>query len=105
MPSYSCNLCRLSDALRGRLQVVLLLLVLSSALLRGQALAAGSEVNYIDAATLKGMLGDPNLVIIDASRGWWTYDQKIPGSLVHPEDAEVWAPTVPRDKTVVLYCG
>ncbi len=91
--------------MQGRLQSVLLLLFLSFAMMRDQALAAQPEVKYIAPATLKGMMGDPNLVIIDTSQGWWTYDQKIVGSLVYPEDTEVWASKVPRDKTIVLYCG
>ncbi len=67
--------------------------------------AAEPEVKYIDAATLKGMLGDPDLVIIDTSQGWWTYDQKIVGSLVFPEEASSWASRLSKDKKIVLYCG
>jgi hypothetical protein len=67
--------------------------------------AAEPEVKYIDAATLKGMLGDPDLVIIDTSLGWWTYDQKIVGSLVFPEAASSWASGLSKDKKIVLYCG
>ncbi len=91
--------------MKGRLQAVLLLLFLSFAIVRGQALAAEPEVKYIEAATLKGMLGDPNLVIIDTSRGWWTYDQKIVGSLVFPEEASSWASKLSKDKKIILYCG
>jgi len=69
------------------------------------ALAAKPEVKYIDPVTLKAMLGDPALVIIDTSQGWWTYDQKIVGSLVYPEEASSWAPQLPKDKKIVLYCG
>ncbi len=105
MPSHICKLCLLRNAMRGRLQAVLLLLFLSFTLMRGQALAAEPEVKYIDAATLKGMLGDPSLVIIDTSRGWWTYDQKIVGSLVLPEEVSSWAPRIPKNKKIVVYCG
>lgn len=105
MQSQTCNLCRLSDAMKGRLQFLLLLLFFGFALARGQALAAEPEVKYIDAATLKGMLGSPDLVIIDTSRGWWTYDQKIVGSLIFPEEASSWASQFPKDKKIVLYCG
>jgi hypothetical protein len=105
MPRHVCHLCRLRDVMKGRLQSILLLLILSFAMVRGQALAAEPAVKYIDAATLKGMLGDPNLVIIDTSRGWWTYDQKIVGSLVFPEEASAWASRLAKDKKIVLYCG
>ncbi len=69
------------------------------------SLAAAPEVQYLDAPALKAMMGDPNLVIIDTSTGWWTYDKKIPGSLVYPEEATVWASKIPKDKKIVLYCG
>ncbi len=91
--------------MQGRLQAVLLLLFLSFALVRGQALAAEPEVKFIAPADLKGMMDDPNLVIIDASKGWWTYDQKIVGSLVFPEEVSSWAPRIPKDKKIVVYCG
>jgi hypothetical protein len=81
------------------------LIVLGLAMLASPSLVAASEVKYIDAPTLKGMLGDPDLVIIDTSTGWWTYDQKIVGSLVFPEEASSWAPKLAKDKKIVLYCG
>ena len=82
-----------------------ILVFLGLVMVTGPSLAAEPEVKYIDAATLKGMLGDPDLVIIDTSRGWWTYDQKIAGSLVFPEEASSWAPRLAKDKKIVLYCG
>lgn len=91
--------------MKGRLQSLLLLVFLSFAMARGHALAAEPMVKYIDAPALKGMLGDPDLVIIDTSQGWWTYDQKIVASLVFPEEASVWAPKLSKDKKIVLYCG
>ena len=83
----------------------LVLIVLSLAMVASPSLAAVSEVKYIDASTLKSMLGDPDLVIIDTSQGWWTYDQKIPGALVLPEEASSWASKLSKDKKIVLYCG
>ena len=91
--------------MKGRLQIVLLLLFLSFAMARGQALAAEPEVKFIGPGDLKGMLGDPSLVIIDTSKGWWTYDRKIIGSLVFPGEVSSWAPQIPKDKKIVLYCG
>ncbi len=83
----------------------LVLIVLGLAILASPSLAASPEVRYIDAPTLKGMLGDPKLVIIDTSTGWWTYDQKIAGSLVFPEETSSWAPKLSKDNKIVLYCG
>lgn len=85
--------------------LVCLLVFMSLGMLAGSSLAAEPEVKYIDAATLKGMLSDPDLVIIDTSQGWWTYDQKIVGSLVFPEEASSWASRLSKDKKIVLYCG
>ena len=85
------------------LLLVFLLLGLMAA--RRPALAAPPEVQFIDAPTLKGMLGAPDVVIIDSSQGWWTYDQKIVGSLVLPGETSSWAPQIPKDKKIVVYCG
>ncbi len=82
-----------------------LLLLLGLSLTAGSALAAKPEVKYIGPDTLKSMLGAPDLVIIDVSKGWWTYDRKIIGSLVLPEEVSSWAPRLPKDKKIVLYCG
>ena len=62
-------------------------------------------MQYIDAATLKGMLGDPDLVIIDIAWDGGRTDQKIVGSLVFPEAASSWASGLSKDKKIVLYCG
>jgi hypothetical protein len=83
----------------------LVLTVLALAMLASPSLAADPEVKYIDAPTLKSMLGAPDLVIIDTSTGWWTYDKKIVGSLVFPEEVSSWAPKLSKDKRIVLYCG
>ena len=91
--------------MKGKFWFFMILLCLAWPVLPGPALAAEPEVKYIGPADLKCMLGDPSLVIIDDSKGWWTYDQKIVGSLVYPEEASSWAPRLPRDKKIVLYCG
>jgi hypothetical protein len=67
--------------------------------------SASPEVKYIDAPTVKSMLGSPDVVVIDTSTGWWTYDQKIVGSIIHPEPAREWAAQFPKDKKIILYCG
>ena len=84
---------------------LLLVLLLGLSLAAGPALAAKPEAKFIDAATLKDMLGAPDVVIIDVSKGWWTYKQKIVGSLVYPGETSTWAPQIPKDKKIVVYCG
>ncbi len=85
------------------LPILVLMTLLSVA--AAPVLAATPEVKYIDAPTLKEMMKSPDVVVIDTSKGWWTYDQKIPGSLVLPEEAGSWASRFSKDKTIVLYCG
>ena len=91
--------------MKGKFWFFMILLCLAWSVPPAPALATQPEVKYIGPSDLKGMLGDPNLVIIDTSKGWWTYDQKIAGSLVYPEEVSSWAPQLPKDKKIVLYCG
>ncbi len=91
--------------MKGKFWFLIILLCLAWLAPPAPALAAKPEVKFIGPNALKGMLGDPDLVIIDTSQGWWTYDQKIVGSLVYPEEASSWAPRLPKDKKIVLYCG
>ena len=69
------------------------------------ALDAAPELHWIDPPTLQGMMGAPDLVVIDVSQGWWTYDQKIAGSLILPGEVSSWAPRLSKDKKIVVYCG
>jgi predicted sulfurtransferase len=85
--------------------LLLLFCLLGLSMASGPALAANSEVKYIDPATLKAMMQAPDVVVIDTSQGWWTYDKKIPGSLVFPEETSSWAPQLKKNEKIVLYCG
>jgi rhodanese-related sulfurtransferase len=91
--------------MKAKFWVIWCLLLLGLSIPLSHAWTAQPEVKYIDAATLKGMMGAPDLVIIDVSKGWWTYDQKIIGSLVYPGETNIWAPNLSKDKKIVLYCG
>jgi hypothetical protein len=90
--------------MKGRFWLLLLLITILAAL-PGAAKAATPDLQYIGPEALKGMMGSPGLTVVDVSTGWWTYDQKIPGSLIHPEDAGSWAKELPKDRTIVVYCG
>ena len=91
--------------MKGKFWFFLILLCLAWSAPPPAVLAAPPEVKYIDPTTLKGMLGAPDVVVIDVSQGWWTYDLKIAGSLLLPGEVESWAPRLPKDKKIVLYCG
>ena len=85
------------------LAALVFLLVAASAL---PAAAAESEAPRIKKEELKGMLGAPDLVILDVRYDWAQAPTRIPGA-VHedPRDVASWAEKYPKEKTVVLYCS
>jgi hypothetical protein len=57
---------------------------------------------------LKGMMGNPDLVIIDVrtQQNWADSDLKIRGAVREdPESLDSWVNKYPKDKTLVLYCA
>jgi hypothetical protein len=57
---------------------------------------------------LKGMLGNPEWVILDVRYGkdWTGSDLKIQGAVREdPKAFESWANKYPKNKTIVLYCS
>jgi len=57
---------------------------------------------------LKGMLDNPDLVIVDVRYGkdWTDSDKKIKGAIREdPNFFESWANKYPKDKTLLLYCA
>jgi rhodanese-related sulfurtransferase len=79
-------------------------LLMPSAACRG----AADEMPRIDPAALKAMLGDPQLLIVDvrSAKDWAGSDQKVQGALRQdPDKVAAWAPTLPKDKKIVLYCA
>ena len=88
----------------------LLGLMLASLLLGplGSALAAPPEAQVIDLETLKGMLGDPQVMVIDVRipSSYAESDKKIKGAVREdPGKVSTWGKTLPRDKKIVLYCS
>jgi rhodanese-related sulfurtransferase len=80
--------------------------LVGSSLLSSAATAA--EVPRITKEELRARLGDPNLAILDVRRAndWSTSDAKILGAVrADPGDVAAWADTVPKEKTLVLYCA
>jgi rhodanese-related sulfurtransferase len=74
----------------------------------GTALAAAPEVKLIDAATLKGMLGDPQLLVIDVRTpsAYADSDKKIKTAVRQdPGKVPTWAQKLSRDQKMVLYCS
>jgi rhodanese-related sulfurtransferase len=85
-----------------------LLLFLGWLALLGSSLAAAPPVERIDKDALKAMLGNPDLLLIDVRqpRDWSSSERKITGARrLLPAEVASWAPTLPKDKKIVLYCA
>jgi rhodanese-related sulfurtransferase len=70
--------------------------------------AAAQEAKRMSIEELKGMLGNPDLVIVDVRRdGDWASSQvKIKGAVREdPEKMDTWMSKYPKDKTLVFYCA
>jgi hypothetical protein len=70
--------------------------------------AAAQEVKRLTIEELKGMLGTPDLVIIDVRRdGDWKLSKvKIKGAVREDQEkVETWISKYAKDKTLVFYCA
>jgi rhodanese-related sulfurtransferase len=82
-------------------------MLISFLLYTGTEIALANEVPRISKEELKAMLGDPNLIIVDArtAPSWKESNLKIQGAVREdPKDAKSWAEKYSKDKTIVLYC-
>jgi rhodanese-related sulfurtransferase len=67
-----------------------------------------ADVPRMTTDELKGMLGNPEWVILDVRYGkdWTGSDLKIQGAVREdPKAFESWANKYPKNKTIVLYCA
>jgi hypothetical protein len=91
----------------GRTTAVLAVVVLALALSPvGMALA--DEVPRMGKEELRGLLDNPDVVILDARavKDWRKSDAKLPGAVrVDPHDVSSWAGDYPKDKRIVVYCA
>jgi hypothetical protein len=74
----------------------------------GVAYAADKDAPRVDKDTLKGWLGDPNLVLIDVrtDKDWKASDKKIKGAeRQDPLNVKTRASALPKEKKIVLYCA
>jgi hypothetical protein len=70
--------------------------------------AGSAEAPRMAKEELKGMLGNPDVLVIDVrtQRDWKESDLKIKGSVREdPGAVESWANKYPKDKTLVFYCA
>jgi rhodanese-related sulfurtransferase len=83
-------------------------LILSLSLALGFTLALAKDVPRMTVEELKGLLDNPEVVIIDVrtDRDWDNSTQKIKGAgREDPQKIETWAKKYPPGKTIVLYCA
>jgi hypothetical protein len=69
---------------------------------------SGKEVPRVEKDTLKGWLGDANVLIVDvrSAKDWQGSDKKIKGAVRQdPDQTKTWATALPKDKKIVLYCA
>jgi len=70
--------------------------------------AVSQEVKRMSIEELKGMLGNPDLVIVDVRRDgdWKSSKVKIKGAVREDQEKiETWMSKYPKDKTLVFYCA
>jgi rhodanese-related sulfurtransferase len=70
--------------------------------------ATPAAVKFIAPATLKGMLGNPQVMVIDVrTPGTQAANARMIKGAVRrdPGQVPIWAQTLPRNKTLVLYCA
>jgi hypothetical protein len=69
---------------------------------------AAQEAKRMSIEELKGMLGSPDLVVVDVRRDgdWGSSKVKIKGAVREdPEKVDTWISKYPKDKTQVFYCA
>jgi rhodanese-related sulfurtransferase len=70
--------------------------------------SAAADAQRITKDSLKAMLDDPGLLIIDVrtEKEWKKADSKIKGAVWEDADeVKTWAGKYPRDKSIALYCS
>jgi len=70
--------------------------------------AAAQDVKRMTIEELKGMLGNPDLVIVDVRRDgdWKSSNVKIKGAVREDQEkVEAWMSKYAKDKTLVFYCA
>jgi len=70
--------------------------------------AAAQDAKRMTIEELKGMLGNPDLVIVDVRRDgdWNSSAIKVKGALREdPDKVDTWMSKYPKDKTLVFYCA
>jgi rhodanese-related sulfurtransferase len=70
--------------------------------------ARAADVKRMTKEELKGMLGSPDLVVVDVRKesDWASSDAKIKGAFREdPEQVDKWMAKYPKNKTLLFYCA
>ena len=70
--------------------------------------AAAQEAKRMTIEELKGMLGNPDLVVVDVRRDgdWKSSAVKVKGAVREdPEKVDTWMSKYSKDETLVFYCA
>jgi len=84
-----------------------LIVLVSLALAFPYSAGAGPQVPRVDKDTLKSWLKDPQVMILDVRipSDWQESREKIKGAIRQvPGRVEIWGPSLPKDKKIVVYC-
>lgn len=72
------------------------------------ACSSAAEAPRVDKDTVKGWLGNPQVIIVDVRAGddWQDSKTKIKGAVRQdPKAVQTWAASLPKEKKIVLYCA
>jgi rhodanese-related sulfurtransferase len=86
----------------------LILLVCFSLFLVSFLYSCASQIQRTSVEGLSAILNDQAFVIVDvrSDRDWNASDEKIKGAVRgDPFKIDSWADSLPKDKTIVLYCA
>jgi rhodanese-related sulfurtransferase len=92
----------------GRGRSIFAVTLICFLLYTGTEIALANGAPRISKEELRAMLGNPDLIIVDArtSGSWEESKVKIQGAVREdPKYAKSWAEKYSKDKTIVLYCA
>lgn len=70
-------------------------------------IVSADEVPRMTKEELKGLIGNPDVIVLDVRRGkdWNASEFKIKGAIRESTKDISWANKYPKDRTLVLYCA
>jgi hypothetical protein len=92
----------------GYVRKLIWLLVTAFLVLSPLSSPRAQTVDLVDKDTLKGWLEQPDVIIMDVRtpKDWADSKKKIKGAVRQdPGKVAAWGGTLPKDKTIVLYCS